>query len=132
MRLVLPSVLVALSPALPAQDTIHVPAEVATIQAAIELAQDGDTVLVAPGRYVGVLDFLGKRITVRSEAGPRDTIVDGADGSFLPVVRFHNDEGTDSVLRGFTVTGGDNRFSDSWGGGISCVLSGVNRGTPTI
>lgn len=132
MRLCFLSVLVALSPALLAQDTIRVPSQVPTIQAAIELAQDGDTVLVAPGRYVGTLDFLGKAIRVRSEAGPASTIIDGADGSFLPVVRFHNGEGTDSILRGFTITNGNNLASDSWGGGISCLLSGQNRGTPTI
>ena len=124
--------LVALSPLALAQNTIRVPADAPTIQAGIDLAQNGDTVLVAPGRYVGTLEFLGKAITVRSEAGAARTTIDGADGSFMPTVRFHGGEGPDSVLRGFTVTGGENRFSDSIGGGISCVLSGANLGTPTI
>jgi hypothetical protein len=132
MKILAPAVLVALAAVASAQSTIRVPADASTIQAAIERARDGDTVLVAPGRYVGVLDFVGKAITVRSVAGPARTIIDGADGSFLPVVSFHGGEGTDSVLRGFTVTNGDNRFTDALGGGISCVFNGANSGTPTI
>jgi hypothetical protein len=123
------------SPQLPGQVAIRVPSQAPTIQAAIARAQDGEVVLVAPGRYLGVIDFLGKSITVRSEAGAASTIIDGNDGSFLPVVSFHHGEGPDSILRGFTVTGGDNRFSDSLGGGISCVHFGqVVQGvaTPTI
>ena len=130
----LPLVFAVLSPQLPARETIRVPGEVPTIQAAISRAQDGDVVVVAPGRYVGVLDFLGKAITVQSESGAEATIIDGNDGSFLPAVAFHNGEGTDSILHGFTVTGGDNRFSDVLGGGISCVHLGpsVSLTTPAI
>src|SRR6266700_1042933 len=49
-----------------AQNTINVPADQPTIQAAITLAQSGDTVLVAPGTYLENNDFLGKAITVTS------------------------------------------------------------------
>jgi hypothetical protein len=34
-----------------AQNTIHIPGDAATIQGGINLARDGDTVLVAPGTY---------------------------------------------------------------------------------
>ena len=44
--------------------TYHVPDQYATIQAAIEAAADGDTVVVARGRYEEILDFKGKTITV--------------------------------------------------------------------
>jgi len=38
---------------------IHVPADQPSIQAAINAAQDGDTVIVSPGRYLEHIDFLG-------------------------------------------------------------------------
>lgn len=115
-----------LAPLLPlplaAQGTIHVPADVGTIQGAIQLAQDGDTVLVAPGTYLEVIDFLGKAITVASEGGATITTID-AQG-FNPVVAFLSDEGQDSVLRGFTVTGG---VANGNGAGVECTLAARPR-----
>ena len=63
----------------------HVPAEYRTIQEAIDSAEPGDTVLVAPGRYVENIRFGGKGIVVASEylltRDPRlipRTIIDGS------------------------------------------------------
>jgi hypothetical protein len=51
------------------------PADFRTIQAAVGDANDGDTVLVAPGTYTSDgnrdIDFRGKAITVRGEADLR-------------------------------------------------------------
>jgi predicted outer membrane repeat protein len=62
-------------------DTIRVPADQPTIQAAIAIALVGDTVLMAPGVYTGPgnvdLDFLGKDLVLTSEAGPKVTAIDG-------------------------------------------------------
>ncbi|MHC4946499.1 MAG: hypothetical protein ACYTG7_26100, partial [Planctomycetota bacterium] len=86
-------------------ETLHVPADYPTIQAGIDAAVDGDTVLVAPGTYVEKIDFVGKTITVISESAFDETVIDGAmKGS---VVTFKSGEGKDTVLEGFTIKNGD-------------------------
>src|SRR6266498_3696267 len=79
--------------------TIIVPSDQPTIQSAINVATDGDRVLVAPGTYFENINFGKKAITVTSESGPQDTIIDG--GSADSVVFFISGEGRDSVLKGF-------------------------------
>lgn len=60
---------------------IHVPADAPDIQAAIELTESGDRVVVAPGTWTGALDFLGKSIAVVASSGASDTTIDG--GGYL-------------------------------------------------
>ncbi len=97
----------------------------ATIQKAIDSAFDGDTVLVADGNYTGPgnrdIDFLGKPITVRSESGPENCIVDCNGSEAEPHRGFHFISGEDanSVLDGLTVTNG----CAYGGGGIFCKFS---------
>lgn len=84
--------------------TISVPADQPTIQAAIEAAQDGDTVVVAPGTYVETINFRGKAITVTSSGGADVTIIDGNQAG--SVVTFSSSEWYTSVLNGFTLRNG--------------------------
>jgi parallel beta-helix repeat protein len=106
---------------------IHVPGDQPTIQAGIDAAMNDDTVLVADGTYKGLgnknLDFKGKAITVKSENGPKNCIIDceGDGRGFY----FYSDETEKSVVSGLTITNGTP--SDGYGGGIYCEYS-----SPTI
>lgn len=107
--------------------TIHIPGNYSTIQAGINAAVDGDIVLVASGTYMENIDFKGKKITVVSEAGPEDTVIDGGnpiDPQKASVVTFRNNENIKSVLRGFTITNGTGTLRSSsssyCGAGIYC------------
>jgi len=96
---------------------IQIPVDEPHIQAGIETAAEGDTVLVSDGIYTGTgnvdIDFLGKGITVTSENGPLYCIIDinGSESDPHRGFIFQSDEGNDSVLEGFTIqtgySGGD-------------------------
>lgn len=74
------------------------------IQAAINAANDTDEIVVAPGVYNEVIDFLGKAVTLRSSGGAGVTTIDG--GGAGSVVTCAGGEGPDTILEGFTITGG--------------------------
>ena len=102
------------------QDTINVPGDYTSIQAGINAASNGDLVLVEDGTYLENINYKGKAITVTSrflvdslESHIENTIIDGSQpnnpdsGS---VVYYVSGEDTNSVLCGFTITGGTGTF----------------------
>src|SRR5438309_7516139 len=73
-----PLILLGLTPLTARAATINVPAGQPTIQAAINAASNGDTILVAPGTYRENINFMGKAITVTSSGGPAVTTINGS------------------------------------------------------
>jgi hypothetical protein len=112
--------------------TIRVPMEQPTIQAGIDAAANGDTVLVAGDVYTGEgnrdIDFGGKAVVLKSENGPDYAVID-CEGSSADPHRgffFHSGETDATVIDGFTVQNGygfDNGQGRSIGGGVYCDSS---------
>lgn len=127
--------------------TLYVPSQYGSIQSAINQATSDDIVIVSVGAYIENIDFKGKAITVQS-TDPNDpnivaaTIINGsspADPNFGSTVLFRSGEDANSVLAGFTITGGTGSWlAISWehhpiywnrcGGGVLCY----NMSEPTI
>ncbi len=106
----------------------RVPSQYPTIQAGINAAVNGDTVLVADGTYTGAgnrsIDFLGRAILVTSVNGFENCVIDCQDSS--RGFHFHYGETLNSRLNGFTINNGNTVYQDN-GAGIYCESS-----SPTI
>ena len=107
---------------------------------------NGDTVLIAPGRYLENINFSGKNIVVASHYLLKEdssyietTIIDGSNPSDLDrasCVTFNSREDSTAVLQGITITEGkgpnwiDPQFpSYTWRGGAGIFIF---RSSPTI
>jgi len=104
----------------------------ATLQAAVDATQryEGDMVIVQDGVYSGpgnyMINLWGKDITLTSESGPEDCIINGTGQD--RVFYLHNDEVDRTVINGFTIQNGSSTFfpthePDGLGGGITCLAS---------
>jgi len=98
--------------------TYTVPDDYVTIQGAINVSDDGDTILVRPGTYVENIDLQGKLIIVQSLWGPEVTTIDGNRAG--NVVTANSGEKTQTVLSGFTIMNG---LGANGSGGIICSNS---------
>ena len=119
---------------------INVPEDKPTIQSGIDAARNGDIVLVADGNYRGDgnvnINFSGKAITVKSQNGPKTTIIDSESRANTRGITINNEETHESVLDGFTVMRGRHQF----GAGIfidnasptirNCIITQNRAGTP--
>ncbi|MHC4647582.1 MAG: S8 family serine peptidase [Planctomycetota bacterium] len=108
---------------------MYVPGRYPTIQQAINRAWNDSIVWVADGTYTGDgnrdIDFMGKAITVTSENGPDNCIIDCGGTPSEPHSGFHfrRGEGPESVLEGLTITNG--RVTAGYlGGAITCSATG--------
>ncbi len=124
---------------MPPSHIIHVPGDYPTIQAGINAATPGDTVLVADGLYYENINFLGKKPLLVASQFIMDgdtnhianTIINGSQpvnpdkGS---VITFNMGEDTTSMVCGFTITGGTGTIEPSvntrMGGGVHISFSG--------
>jgi predicted outer membrane repeat protein len=118
---------------------IHVPGNQPTIQAGIDAAASGDTVLVDEGIWYENINFNGKAITVASQfiidndtIQINNTVIDGSQAvnpDEASVITLNSGEDTTSVISGFSITGGQGTwsgmFSTQAGGGILCVNAGA-------
>ena len=113
---------------------INIPADQPTIQEGINVAVDGDTVLVQPGTYVENINYNGKNITVGSlflttpdTTYISQTIIDGNENG--SVVKFESGEDSSAVLYGLTITNGlgGGTYPNYTGGGITC-----NNSNPSL
>jgi hypothetical protein len=103
----------------------------ATIQHGIEVASNGDTVLVHPGVYKENINLMGKNITVGSlllatgdEGYILQTVIDGNHNDH--VVTLASGETAAARLTGFTITNGYAHGTSSpgyHGGGVFCLNS---------
>ncbi|RJP16034.1 MAG: hypothetical protein C4520_18620 [Candidatus Abyssobacteria bacterium SURF_5] len=117
-----------------------VPDDYPTIQEAINASANGDVVIVRDGIYTGPgntnVRFYGKQITVRSQNGPQNCVIDCQNSArgFI----FTESETSSSKLVGVTITNG---FALGNGGGIcidgssptvaNCVVSNCGTSAPT-
>ena len=83
-------------------NTIYVPDQLFSIQQAIDISSDGDSILVRPGTYTENINFHGKSVILVATHGARSTILKPSYG--WPLIRLINGE-EHAVIRGFTLIG---------------------------
>lgn len=128
-------------------NTLYVPGDYLSVQEALDASGASDTVVVSPDTYTENIIFPPHAVTLTS-TDPNNptivatTIIDGsipADPNYGSTVTFNSAQGNDTILEGFTVTGGTGtwvaiawRFHEVYwnrcGGGIVCY----NMSQPTI
>ncbi|MCP4548820.1 MAG: T9SS type A sorting domain-containing protein [bacterium] len=117
--------LILLSSIICVAETYFVPTDFSAIQPALDFAESGDTILVAPGTYFGHdnnnLHFDGKDLVLIGSGGAEATTIavtydTGSTG--FNCFRFGNSETSDCLVRGFTLI---NEHFFSFGGAIKCL-----------
>ena len=121
----------------PPNRSYYVPTDFAQIQDAIEIAENGDSVIIEEGTYYQQFNFIGKAITVGSEflidtitSHISKTIIDGSffvNQDTASIVSFISREDTNSVLCGLTLQNGSGTYGKgdgyNWRTGGAIILS---------
>jgi parallel beta-helix repeat protein len=135
----------ALAPPTPLPRTLRVPADYATIQAAVNIANQlsFDQVLVDPGVYEESVQLAGRRVQLVSSSGPKATYITATGGVAVAV----GGATPDTLISGFTLMDSITGISISAGGsptitsnaivdcgtGIVCDSGSIDSpGSPTI
>lgn len=94
-------------------NTFNVPGDFASIQSAIDVSADGDTILVAPGTYTEAIDLGPKQVALRSTTGPQATTIQLAGNAITNL-------SGGAEITGFTIEGccGLRAF------GVGAIISG--------
>lgn len=128
-QICIPGLIILMAAITSEADTIVVPSQnILTIQAGIDSASSGDTVLVSPGSYSENLIFRGRAIVLGSWfiathdiSYINTTIIDGTSSG--TVIRIISGEGEGTSVEGFTIQNG---LSPSRGGGIHISGQGTS------
>lgn len=114
--LIIPSLLVSLSLFATVR---NVPATYATVQAALSACATGDTVLVQPGTYTTNVVWPNVNgIKLFSAGDSSNTILTANNAGRVIYINFTTID-TSTVIRGFTITGGNLTGSSGYGAGIN-------------
>ena len=98
-----------------------------SIQAAINSAASGSTIVVAPGTYSGTpISFGDKQIKLRSIAGANSTILDGA-GLSAPIIAISSSLSNGSEIVGFTFRNAQRGGAGSTAQGGAISASGTGQ-----
>lgn len=114
-RFILPLIFITLLIAYDSFATIiNVPGDYPTIRAAVDVALNGDEVVLADGVFTGEgnynIDILGKTITVRSQSGNPNACIIDVPGEYNEIAQrgfyLSNYEGRNTIIRDITIMNG--------------------------
>jgi hypothetical protein len=110
-----------LLPSSPSATTWYVPSPCPTIQAGIDSAAAGDTVEVACGTYSEHAILMKSGVHLKSQSGQPDCVT--IDAGLLDRVLVCDDLNSNTIIEGFTITGGSLPPANEGGAGIHCYNS---------
>lgn len=120
------------------EEAIVVPGDHATLQEAVDAAQDGDVIAVGPGTYDGGIEVAGKSLDFVATDGAEETTIEW-DGNADEPYGFYFTSGGTSTVSGFTLLGDECQNNKGFSYGIrvigsqltveKCFIKGFGIGT---